>query len=50
MRIVTVMMETGDPNVLVGLFFSVTLNYLIIAIAIYYTPSEEELKGQTKKD
>ena len=34
------MMETGDPNILIGYFFSVTLNYLIIAVAIYYTPKE----------
>lgn len=40
-RCVTVMMETGDPNILIGYFFSVTLNYLIIAVAIYYTPKEE---------
>lgn len=48
-RIVTVMMEGGDPNILVGLFFSVTLNYLIIAIAVYYTPNEETLKELKKK-
>ena len=40
-RCVTVMMETGDPNILIGYFFSVTLNYLIIAVAIYYTPKEK---------
>ena len=33
-------METGDPNILVGYFFSVTLNYLIIGIAVYYTPKD----------
>jgi len=40
LRCVTVLMETGDPNILVGYFFSVTLNYLIIGIAVYYTPKD----------
>ena len=42
------MMETADPNLLIGSFFSVTLNYVIIVVAIYYTPKEtpEEKKSQ----
>jgi len=40
LRSVTVVMETADPNILIGYFFSVTLNYLIIGVAIYYTPKE----------
>ena len=47
-RCVTVMMETGDPNILIGYFFSVTLNYLIIAVAIYYTPEEKVTKKKTE--
>lgn len=42
LRIITVMMETADPNVLIGYVFSVLLNYLIIGVAIYYTPKEPE--------
>jgi len=48
LRIITVMMETSDPNVLVGLFFSVFFNYLIIGVAIYYTPKEELDQSEKK--
>lgn len=48
LRCVTVLMETGDLNILVGYFFSVTLNYLIIAIAVYYTP--KDIPDDKKKD
>ena len=53
---VTVSMETADPNILIGSVLSMILNYVIIGVAIAYTPkeantgSENELKiGETKK-
>ena len=49
-------METADPNILIGSVLSMILNYVIIGVAIAYTPkeantgSENELKiGETKK-
>jgi len=55
-RVVTVSMETADPNILIGSVLSMILNYVIIGVAIAFTPketktgSENELKiGETKK-
>ena len=43
-RIITVWMETADPNLLIGSILSAILNYLIILIAIIYTPADKKLK------
>ena len=40
-RIITVLMETADPNILIGLFLSMILNYVIIGVAVAYTPKEK---------
>merc|ERR1711981_720117 len=40
-RIVTVWMETADPNILIGSVLSMILNYVIIGVAIAYTPKEK---------
>ena len=39
-RIITVTMETADPNILIGSVLSMTLNYVIIGVIIAYTPKE----------
>ena len=44
-RIITVSMETADPNILVGSVLSMILNYVIIGVAIMYTPKEKKLKS-----
>ena len=43
-RIITVSMETADPNILVGSVLSMILNYVIIGVAIMYTPKDKKLK------
>jgi len=44
-RIITVWMETADPNILIGSFLSVILNYVIIGVAIAYTPKHTKEKS-----
>jgi hypothetical protein len=43
-------METADPNILVGSFLSMILNYVIIGVAVAYTPKgwEEKLDNDVK--
>ena len=50
-RIITVLMETADPNILIGLFLSMILNYVIIGVAVAYTPKEktDEETSEAKK-
>ena len=38
-------METADPNILVGSVLSMILNYVIIGVAIMYTPNDKKLKS-----
>ena len=38
-------METADPNILIGSFLSMILNYVIIGVAIAYTPKDAKLKS-----
>jgi len=49
LRIITLVMETADPNILIGLIFSVVLNYVIIGVAIYYTDTAAAA-AHTKED
>ena len=46
-------METADPNILIGSVLSMILNYVIIGVAIAYTPKEkldDDIKtGEDKK-
>ena len=49
-RIITVTMETADPNILIGSVLSMTLNYVIIGVIIAYTPKEIPVESESKID
>ena len=49
-RIITVTMETADPNILIGSVLSMTLNYVIIGVIIAYTPKEIPVDSDDKMD
>ena len=49
-RIITVTMETADPNILIGSVLSMTLNYVIIGVIIAYTPKEVPVESESNID
>ena len=51
-RIITVTMETADPNILIGSVLSMTLNYLVIGVIIAYKPKEisDESDGKINEE
>merc|ERR1712141_861710 len=49
-RIITVTMETADPNILIGSVLSMTPNYVIIGVIIAYTPKEVPVDSDDKMD
>ena len=49
-RIITVSMETADPNILIGSVLSMTLNYVIIGVIIAYTPKEIPVDSDDNMD
>ena len=49
-RIITVTMETADPNILIGSVLSMTLNYVIIGVIIAYTPKEIPVDSDDNMD
>ena len=49
-RIITVTMETADPNILIGSVLSMTLNYVIIGVIIAYTPKEIPVESESNID
>ena len=49
-RIITVTMETADPNILIGSVLSMTLNFVIIGVIIAYTPKEIPVDSDDNMD